>query len=124
MDLLKLLDNVGGAQSLGNLAGNLGLDASKANDLVGALAPALMDGLKKQAGAEGGLAGLTKALQTGNHQRYVDNPELMSSEETRLDGNKILGHLLGSKDTSRNVAAQAAGGLPLDTLEKREQGNE
>jgi hypothetical protein len=115
MDLLKLLDNVGGAQSLGNLAGNLGLDASKANDLVGALAPALMDGLKKQAGAEGGLAGLTKALQTGNHQRYVDNPELMSSEETRLDGNKILGHLLGSKDTSRNVAAQAAESTGIDT---------
>ncbi|MGD9264400.1 MAG: DUF937 domain-containing protein [Lysobacterales bacterium] len=114
MDLLKLLDNVGGAQSLGNLAGNLGLDASKANDLVGALAPALMDGLKKQAGAEGGLAGLTKALQTGNHQRYVDNPELMSSEETRLDGNKILGHLLGSKDTSRNVAAQAAESTGID----------
>ena len=114
MDLLKLLDNVGGAQSLGNLAGTLGLDASKANDLVGAIAPALMDGLKKQAGAEGGLAGLTKALQTGNHQRYVDNPELMSSEETRLDGNKILGHLLGSKDTSRNVAAQAAESTGID----------
>jgi hypothetical protein len=114
MDLLKLLDNVGGAQSLGNLAGNLGLDASKANDLVGAVAPALMNGLKKQAGAEGGLAGLTKALQTGNHQRYVDNPELMFSEETRLDGNKILGHLLGSKDTSRNVAAKAAESTGID----------
>ena len=79
-----------------------------------AVAPALMNGLKKQAGAEGGLAGLTKALQTGNHQRYVDNPELMSSEETRLDGNKILGHLLGSKDTSRNVAAQAAESTGID----------
>ncbi len=32
----------------------------------------------------------------------------MASEETRLDGNKILGHLFGSKDASRNVAAHAA----------------
>ena len=73
MNLLEMLESVGGTQSLGNLAGSLGLDASKANDLVGAIAPALMDGLKKQAGAEGGLAGFTKALQTGGHQRYIEN---------------------------------------------------
>ena len=31
-----------------------------------------------------------------------------------MDGNKILGHLLGSKDTSRNVAAQAADSTGID----------
>jgi hypothetical protein len=114
MNLLEMLDSVGGARSLGNLAGSLGLDAAKANDLVGAVAPALMDGLKKQAGAEGGLAGFTKALQTGGHQRYIEDPDLMTSEETRIDGNKILGHLLGSKDTSRSVAAQASESTGID----------
>lgn len=115
MNLLELLNDVGGNKSLDSLAGSLGLDSSKTGDLVGALAPALMDGLKKQAGSEGGLAGFTKALQTGNHQRYIDDPGLMGSEETRLDGNKILGHLLGSKETSRNVAAQAAESTGIDT---------
>jgi len=114
MNLLEMLESVGGTESLGSLAGSLGLDASKANDLVGAVAPALLGGLKKQATADGGLAGITKALQTGNHQRYVENPDLMASEETRMDGNKILGHLLGSKDTSRNVAAQAAESTGID----------
>lgn len=114
MNLLEMLDSVGGNESLGSLASSLGLDASKANELVGAVAPALLGGLKKQAGSEGGLSGITKALQTGNHQRYVENPDLMTSEETRMDGNKILGHLLGSKDTSRNVAAQAADFTGID----------
>ena len=114
MNLLEMLESVGGTESLGSLAGSLGLDASKANDLVGAVAPALLGGLKKQATADGGLAGITRALQTGNHQRYVENPDLMASEETRMDGNKILGHLLGSKDTSRNVAAQAAESTGID----------
>ena len=32
----------------------------------------------------------------------------MTADETRADGNNILGHIFGSKDVSRNVAAQAA----------------
>jgi len=60
----------------------LGLDASKTNDLVGALAPALMGALQQQ----------TRST----------------------DGNNILGHLLGSKDTSRNVAAKAAESTGID----------
>ena len=44
----------------------------------------------------------------------------MSSDATRSDGNKILGHLLGSKDVSRNVAAHAAesAGIDASTIKK------
>ena len=48
MNLTDLLNSVGGTKSLGSLAGNLGLDASKANDLVGALTPVLMGALQGQ----------------------------------------------------------------------------
>jgi len=108
MDLTDLLDSVGGQQSLGKLAGNLGLDATKTNDLIGAIAPALMGGLKNQASSGDGLAGLKSALQNGGHQKYLDDPDSMTSEAAIQDGNNILGHILGSKDVSRNVAAQAA----------------
>ena len=114
MDLLKLLDSVGGAESLGKLAGNLGIDASKAGDLVGALAPALMGGMQKQTSSGSALSGFKNALQNGNHQQYLKDPGLMSSAEAVADGNNILGHLLGSKDASRNVAAQAAESTGID----------
>jgi hypothetical protein len=114
MNLSELLDKAGGAQSLGSLAGSLGLDSSRANELVGALAPALLGGVKKQAATEGGLASITDALRTGNHQRYLENPDLMNRAETLADGNKILGHLLGDKDTSRKVAAEAAESTGID----------
>ena len=114
INLLDLLDSVGGQESLGNLAGNLGIDSSKTNDLVNALAPMLVGALKKQTSSEDGLAGLRNALQTGKHQEYVDNPASMTSKETVRDGNNILGHLLGSKDVSRNVAAQAAASTGID----------
>jgi len=114
MNLLDLLDSVGGQKSLGSLAGNLGLDSSKANDLVNALAPALVGAFKKQTSSENGLEGFKNALQSGKHQDYVDNPASMTSKETVQDGNNILGHLLGSKDVSRNVAAQAAASTGID----------
>jgi hypothetical protein len=114
MDLMDLLKQAGGAKSLGNLASGLGLDSSKTNDLVSALAPALARSVQKKTQADGGMSALKRALEGGNHQRYLENPELMASTETRNDGNNILGHLFGSKDVSRNVAAQAAQSTGID----------
>ncbi len=114
MNLLELLNSAGGTQSLGNIAKTLGLDSSSANNLVGALAPALMGALQKQTSSGDGLANVKNALQSGKHEQYIDNPDLMSSMETLTDGNNILGHLFGNKDTSRNVAAQAAESTGID----------
>lgn len=99
---------------MGTLAKGLGLDSSKISVLVGALAPALMRGLQKQTESKDGLSALTNALQSGSHQQYLDNPDLVSGAATRADGNKILGHLFGSKDVSRNVAARAAEPTGID----------
>jgi hypothetical protein len=108
MNLMDLLQQAGARGSVDELAGSVGIPASKVQDLIGALSPALVGSLAKQARSSGGLEALGKALATGNHQRYVEQPDLMASAATRDDGNKILGHLLGSKDVSRKVAARAA----------------
>ena len=107
MDLMDLLKASGGESGLGQLAQTVGLDSSDTSNLIKALAPALMRGVQKNAASDAG-AGLSKALQTGGHERYIDNPELLAAEETRQDGNNILGHIFGSKDVSRNVAAVAS----------------
>lgn len=114
MDLMELLMKSGAGNSVGELAGSIGLGDSQAKDLVDALGPALTLGLQRQTEAAGGLEALQDALSRGNHQQYIDRPELMQSEATREDGNKILGHLFGSKDVSRNVAAQAARDTGID----------
>jgi len=118
MNLLDLLDGRDG--QVGELARAVGIDASDAAKLVDAVQPALMRGVKRQAQDGAGLDAFRRALETGNHQRYVENPELLRSEETRRDGNAILGHLFGSKDVSRNVAAEAAGrtGLSADVIKQ------
>jgi len=115
MDLMDLLLKTGAGDSVGKLAGSVGLGDSQAKDLIGALSPALMRGLQKQTESSSSLDALQNALAKGRHQQYVDQPELMQSAETREDGNKILGHLFGSKDVSRNVAAQAAEQTGIDS---------
>ena len=113
MDLLDLLKATGGGNSVGKLSETLGLGSADTSKLVAALAPALMNGLQKNAGGSG-LDGLRSALQKGGHDRYIDQPELMESDDTRRDGNKILGHIFGSKEVSRNVAAAAESDTGID----------
>jgi hypothetical protein len=108
MDFMDLLKAAGGDGSLGQLAKTVGLGSSDTSKLVEALAPALMRGMQKNTADDKGLAGLRRALENGGHDRYIDKPELLASKKTRKDGNNILGHIFGSKDVSRNVAAVAA----------------
>ena len=114
MDFMDLLKAAGGGDSVGQLAKTVGLGSSDTSKLVEAIAPALMRGMQKNTADDNGLAGLRRALESGGHDRYIDKPELLASEETRNDGNNILGHIFGSKDVSRNVAAAAAKDTGID----------
>ena len=114
MDLLDLLKSSGGGDSIGQLASAVGIDASDASKLVASLAPALMGGLTKGATSETGLSQLSRALESGGHDRYIDDPKSMLADETRLDGNRILGHIFGSKKVSREVARTAEKDTGID----------
>lgn len=117
MDLFDLLKSAGGDDSMGQMANSLGLDASDLGKVVSALAPALMGSIMKE--AESG-DGFKSALRNGNHERYLNDPSTMRDPATRLDGNAILGHLLGSKDASRRVAtaAEQETGISSDLIKK------
>lgn len=114
MDLLDLLKSSGGSDSIGKLADVVGLGSGDTSKLVESLGPAIVGNLTKQAGSVSGLSGLKRALDSGAHKRYIDNPETMLSDDTRKDGNKILGHILGSKDASRAVANAASHETGID----------
>jgi hypothetical protein len=81
---------------------------------VEALAPALQRGLQRNTQKPGGAEALAGAVKSGNHARYIDDPKLLEKDDTIADGNKILGHIFGSKDVSRNVAGNAANNTGID----------
>lgn len=114
MNLFELLGKSDGANSLGRVGSELGIGSSDMGGLIGAVAPALLRGFQRNTESDSGLGALQAALASGKHQRYIDEPELMATEEARAEGNGILGHVFGSKDVSRNVASQAAQTTGLD----------
>lgn len=108
MNMFDMIQSAAGGQAVNEVAGKFGLSDAQAQMALKALLPAISGGLKRNAAQPQGLQGLMGALQKGSHERYLDNPEALTQPETVEDGNAILGHLLGSKDMSRQVASHAA----------------
>jgi hypothetical protein len=85
-----------------------GLNEAQTRAAFEQLAPVVAAGIRRNNQTDDGLGNLIKALQTGNHSRYTDDPSSLQSGQIVDDGNAILGHVFGSRDVSRGVANQAA----------------
>ncbi|MFC7292007.1 DUF937 domain-containing protein [Hirschia litorea] len=120
LNLMDMLASGAGQGALKQLGQQFGLDESSTQSAVKALLPAISGGLKRNVSQPGGLEALMGALQNGNHAQYLEQPETLAQPESVADGNAILGHLLGSKEVSREVAAKASerAGVSSDLMKK------
>jgi len=114
MNLLGTLLASAQGGNLGNVGQQFGLDPSSTQNVLGQLLPALSRGLQQNAASPEGQQALASALANGNHQRYLDDATALANPKAVNEGNAILGHILGSKDASRNVASQAAAQTGID----------
>ncbi len=120
MNLLDImLSGQSGAQ-VQQLARNFGIGEDQAQSALAQLVPALAQGLSRNAGTQAGLESLMRALQEGDHQRYVEQPEVLAEPTTIDEGNGILGHLFRTKEVSRAVASQASmdTGIRVDVIKQ------
>lgn len=114
MNLMDIINSATGAGANQAIAANLGLDQGQAKAVMDKLIPALGAGLKKNAAQPGGMEAMVKALQNGGHSRYLKDPAALTGAAGIQDGNAILGHIFGSKQVSRDVAARAAESTGVD----------
>lgn len=108
MNILDAMLSAQGGGATQQLGQQFGLDESQVSAALSALVPALAAGVQNNVSSPQGLDGLLSALGSGQHQRYVDDAGMLSRADTIADGNGILGHILGSKDVSRQVASRAS----------------
>lgn len=120
MNILEEIVNAQNGAAVRQLGSQFGLDEDQTSAALSALMPALAAGVQRNIQQEGGLGNLTSALSSGNHTQYLDNPTSLAHQSAVADGNSILGHLLGSKDVSREVATRAAAqtGLNAEVLKR------
>jgi len=114
MNLVDMILNskTGGVDQV---ARQFNLAPDQAKSAMSELLGPLTRGLQKNMAKSEGLDGLLGALRNGHHSRYVDQPDSLSEDATREDGNKILGHIFGSKEVSRKVAGEASAKTGVDT---------
>ena len=120
MNILDAIVNAQDGAAVQQLGSQVGLAPEQASTALSALMPALAGGFQRNIQSQGGLESLMAALSSGNHGQYIDNPTSLAAPSAVADGNGILGHLLGSKDASREVASRAAAqtGLSADVLKR------
>jgi hypothetical protein len=101
------------------LGGRFNLTPSQTQAALQALGPMLAGGLKGQAQQRGGLESLLGSVLTQGHAEF-DSAERLARPGMTAAGNDVLGQIFGSKDVSRQVAAQAAQqtGLGPDLLKQ------
>jgi hypothetical protein len=120
MNILETILSANGGRAVDDLGNNLGLDSQQTRSAIESLLPALAGAMATNVAKPGGLEGLQNALTRGGHSRYLENPAQVVQPDAVRDGNGILGHLLGSKDVSRQLAngASSQTGIGADVLKR------
>lgn len=108
MNLIDILAQAQGGNAVRNMSRQFGLDDKQTRSALEQLAPMIAAGVRRNSQQGNGMVDLIGALQGGNHARHVDMDGDGIPDDMVNDGNNILGHIFGSKDVSRAVAAQAA----------------
>jgi hypothetical protein len=104
MALLDELFDPRNSGAISQIAQQVGISDAQARSALQQLTPALSRGIQRNAATEDGFAALSRALEGGNHGRYLDDPRQLGNAVD--DGNGILGHIFGSKEVSREVAGR------------------
>lgn len=108
LPLFDMLTKAQDGKGMEMLARQFDLSQQQARLAVEALLPAFSQGLKRNASDPYGVADFMSAMASGQHAKYFEDAAKAFSPQGTAEGNGILGHLFGSKDLSRAVAAQAA----------------
>ncbi|MEP3628409.1 MAG: DUF937 domain-containing protein [Hyphomicrobiales bacterium] len=107
-NLFEMMMQAQDGGAMDTLGKQFGLSQEQTEQALELMMPAFSNGLKRNTSDPMALMNFMSALSSGRHQQYHDDPASAFRDEAMGEGNAILGHLFGSKDTSRAVADQVA----------------
>ncbi|MEO0618842.1 MAG: DUF937 domain-containing protein [Pseudomonadota bacterium] len=120
MSAYEQLTRAQNGQVIDNLAAQFGLSHAETEDAIREMLPVLTRAVQANIQTKRGLQSLIRALGSGHHARYYDDPATIGAEETLADGRAIARHMLGSDRQVRALETQAqyATGLGGGILEQ------
>ncbi len=108
MNILDTILNHQDGAAVQQLAQQFGIGNDQATSALSALIPQLSAGVQTNIQQPGGLQALLGALTAGQHEQYLNEPAMLNDPTAVANGNGILGHLLGSRAASSQVAQTAS----------------
>lgn len=108
MPLIEMMMSAQNGEAIKAMARQYGLSEAQVEQAMEALMPAFSTGLKRNAQNPMDVSNFLSALASGNHAKYFEDVQNAFTPAGMEEGNGILGHLFGSKEVSRAVAAQAS----------------
>ena len=108
MSPFDMLAQAQNGQVVQNLAQQFGLSQEQTEDAIQTMLPVLTKSINANIQTRDGLASLLRALASGKHEKYYDDPAALTDPSSIADGNAILGHILGSDRQTRTLATQAS----------------
>lgn len=102
------IDDIASALPIDQIAARLGVDADTARKAVDSALPALVGGLQRNAGDDGGAQSLASVIASKGSSLIDGGVSLDDVDET--DGAKIVGHVFGGKsdDVAQALGAQGS----------------
>ena len=106
--LMEMLMQGGNGDAIRQMSKQFGLSYDQTETAMESLMPAFSEALKRNTADPMHFMKFMQAMASGQHANYFDNPNMAFSGDGMSEGNAILGHLFGSKEVSRAIAANAA----------------
>lgn len=101
MDLNSILGALTAGSAVNDMGKQFNLNNNQVNSIISGALPTLIGAMQKNAATESGASSLAGALAS-----HIGDSSVNLSSDSLLDGNKILGHILGG--SSNNVISALA----------------
>jgi hypothetical protein len=108
MPLDEVLADSPAGRAIVDMVRRQGGDPEQVRRAIAAVVPELARHLERNTLSRAGLASFVGALGAPQHGASLSNPDLPGDPAIIADGNAVLQHIVGGKDASRAIAAQAA----------------
>ena len=110
MDLMDVMRQAQGGNAIANLARTYGAQPAQVEAVMERIVPLLAQRIERNTLSRGGLADTVEIIGHRGYQAVLDTPAAFANPDVRMAGNDLLEQILGGKDASRKLAAQAAFG--------------
>ena len=115
--VIQLLISQLSGDAVGQISKKIGVDEQQAQQAVGMALPMIIGALNRNTNSTGGAEALTSALQRDHDGSILDHvSHAVTQKETINDGQAILGHVMGDKQSGLVQSVSRATGMDANQV--------